>query len=138
MKKEWRNILKILIIAITISLISGYLFYNFLCRKYWGVELSSEIIAIGFSSLIFYNTVTWLYMILEEKDSKRKRILNGILVIYLFVLIVGIINLWAYSGVCPFSFSYYKDNYLWLYQLGTVPLVVFLIWYYLKRKKIAK
>lgn len=133
-KKESKTILIILLIGIILSLFSGYLFYNYLYRKYWDADVTQETLLFGFSAMIFYNVVLWLYMILEEKNKKIGVLLKSILIVYLFILIIDLINFYACIGLAPFSYPMYEKAYLAIHQIGFLSLVVFLIWFCLKRK----
>jgi len=69
MKKESRNFLIVLIIGMIFSLLAGYLFQNYFSLKYWGTDLTWDLLTIGFSLMIFYNSLIWSYMNLQEKNN---------------------------------------------------------------------
>ena len=135
MQKESRNILIVLTIGLFFSVLAGYLFQNYFSRKYFGSDLTWDILTIGFSLMIFYNTLLWSYMNLQEKNNKKRIILNIFLIIYLSLLYIQMMNsLYCNVSVCPFTFVYYLESYVSVPLVGLIPLIVFSVWFLLKRR----
>jgi hypothetical protein len=135
MKKESRNFLIVLIIGMIFSLLAGYLFQNYFSLKYWGTDLTWDLLTIGFSLMIFYNSLIWSYMNLQEKNNNKRIIINTFLIVYILLLYIQLMNFLYWSvRVNPFFLKYYLEDYMSVQLVGLIPLFVFLIWFYLKRR----
>ncbi len=137
MNKEPRNILIILTIAIFFSLLAGYLFQNYFSLKYWGNDLTWDLFTIGFSLMIFYNALIWLYMNINEKSNKKRILLNIFLIIYISLLYIQLMNFLYWSvRANPFFLEYYLQDYVSVQLVGLIPLIVFSIWFYQRKGNI--